>query len=314
MKVFQIIGELKWHIGQLFKPQLNQMSLCKPRNLATRVLFFSGSKHLFGATYLRCAQLAEVFSKLVQVELVTSLDDACETDIVIAAKGSLPSLEGALRRSRFKNLRVLYDPVDELINPTSLQLGISGIIACSFKQYVWLRGRLKLPVYCILHHVDYRIERAPVVQPLLRIGYVGSLQNAYWEGNVGEHVQHVDTGNSGDASWIGELGKFSIHYCIRRKREKSNSFKPATKIYLAACLGVPVITTRDESDAEHLLPPDYPYFCEKRTEREVAHVIQLVKSTHSGPVFAKATADVLALRGWDFDEQLNQVKYLLNVV
>ena len=59
---------------------------------------------------------------------------------------------------------------------------------------------------------------------------------------------------------------------------------------------------------------DYPYFCEKRTEREVADVIQLVKSTHSGPVFAKAAADVLALRGVDFDEQLNQVKYLLNVV
>lgn len=314
VKAFQIPGELKWHISSLFTPRLTRFPKNRTDFSALRVLFFSREENSSGATYLRRDQLSDVFSKIVPVELVSCLSSAKDSDLIIASKGSLSALKIALSRAKAKNLRVLYDPVDELFDPKSLCTGLTGLVACSYKQYLWLRGNCNLPIYCILHHVDYRINRNTAVQSGLKIGYLGALRNAFWEGTIGQTVEHIDARNPFNTSWIGDLYKFSVHYCIRRKREKANSFKPATKIYLAACLGVPVITTRDESDVEYLLPPDYPYFCEKRTEREVLELLDFVKSTFGSPIFEKASKDVSRLKGWDFNEQLAQVSYLLEVI
>jgi hypothetical protein len=101
---------------------------------------------------------------------------------------------------------------------------------------------------------------------------------------------------------------------VRRKREKSHSYKPSTKLYLAACVGAAVITTRDESDAEFILPPDYPFFSECRSEKSVLELLEYARVSFGTPIYDRARNQVASLRGWDYRDQLDQARYLLELV
>ena len=208
----------------------------------------------------------------------------------------------------------LYDPVDELINPARLKGRIDGVIASSYTQYRALVLTAGCPIYSMLHHVDFRIPRQKQSASSFRIGYFGARGNVFMRPEISKRVDLIEATRPSDQSWFSSLRDYACHYCVRRKREKSHSYKPSTKIYLAACVGAAVITTRDESDAGILLPPDYPFFCDSRDENSIVELIEYVRSSFGTPIYERARNQVAALRGWDYDDQLDQAKYLMELV
>ena len=170
------------------------------------------------------------------------------------------------------------------------------------------------PVYRLLHHVDFRIPRQHQKASSCSIGYFGARGNVFMPSEISQRVDFIDATLPTDHTWFVRLTDYSCHYCVRRKREKSHSYKPSTKLYLAACVGAAVITTRDESDAGFLLPPDYPFFCNSRSAKSVLELIDYVHESFGTAVFERAKNDVAALRGWDFSDQVEQARYLLELV
>jgi len=314
MKLHQVPGEVAWHIRQLFVKTPPLVRRGRVRAKQKRVVFYTLPGAKSGATYLRHEQLAGVFSNVAETLLTHDINTVGGDSIVIGAKGTLEQLALARQAEGNSGTLFLYDPVDELIDPAKLRGRIDGLIASSYNQYNALAPTIGCPVYCLIHHVDFRIPRQKQEAPHCRIGYFGARSNAFTPPEISKTVDFVDATCPSDNAWFGKLGDYACHYCVRRKREKSHSYKPSTKLYLAACVGAAVITTRDESDASVLLPPDYPFFLESRKSEAVLELIDYVYSSFGSAIFERARKDVAALRGWDYSDQLEQARYLLEML
>lgn len=314
MKLHQIPGEVSWHVRQLFARPLPVQKYAGERRRLEKVFFFNRDGSTSGSTYLRQVQLADVFSKVIETATVDDLRAVEGSALVIGAKGTFESLCAARKKRSAAGLVFLYDPVDELINPATFFGRIDGVIASSYHQYHALVRATRCPVYSILHHVDFRIPREKQTAQHPKIGYFGSLGNVFMTDEISERVDLIEATQPNNQEWVSSLPQYALHYCVRRKREKSHSYKPSTKIYLAACVGAAVITTRDESDAEFILPPDYPFFCESRKVKSVLDLLEYVRVSFGTPIYDRARNQVAALRGWDYCDQLDQAKYLLELV
>jgi hypothetical protein len=159
MKFHQVSGEVGWHIRQLFSNRNPLVRRGISRGERKRVIFYKLPSSQSGATYLRHVQLAGVFSKITDTIITDDIKTVEGNSIVIGAKGTLDQLAHARETALAPRVLFLYDPVDELINPAKLRGRIDGLIASSYNQYNALVSNIGCPVYCLLHHVDFRIPR-----------------------------------------------------------------------------------------------------------------------------------------------------------
>jgi hypothetical protein len=279
-----------------------------------QVLFFNLEGSTSGSTYLRQTQLADVFSKVIETKVIDDLRAVEQNALVVGAKGTFELLSAARESGVGNGVVFLYDPVDELINPRYFSGRIDGVIASSYHQYHALLRAARCPVYSMLHHVDFRIPRQRQTINRARVGYFGAFGNVFMTPEISERVDIIEATQPADSRWFSRLDQYAFHYCVRRKREKSHSYKPSTKIYLAACVGAAVIITRDESDAEFILPPDYPFFSDSRSEKSVLELLEYARVSFGTPIYERARNQVAFLRGWDYSDQLDQAKYLLELV
>jgi hypothetical protein len=263
---------------------------------------------------LRQTQLSDVFSKVIETKIIDDLGAVEGKALVVGAKGTLQFLSAARESRLGTGVVFLYDPVDELINPRCFSGRVDGVIASSYHQYHALLRAAHCPVYSMLHHVDFRIPRQRQTAQRARVGYFGAFGNVFITPKISERVDIIEATQPTDRAWFSDLSQYAFHYCVRRKREKSHSYKPSTKIYLAACVGAAVITTRDESDAEFILPPDYPFFSESRSEKSVLELLEYARVSFGTPIYERARNQVASLRGWDYRDQLDQAKYLLELI
>lgn len=314
MKLHQIPGEVSWHIRQFFAKSPIVHRRADVRRRLEKVFFFNLEGSNSGSIYLRQTQLADVFSKVIETKTINDLGAVQGNALVVGSKGTFECLSAA-RQSRLGAGSVfLYDPVDELINPRCFSGRIDGVIASSYRQYHALLRAANCPIYSILHHVDFRIPRQSQTSDVARVGYFGALGNVFMTQKISGRIDLIEATQPTDKAWFSNLNQYAFHYCVRRKREKSHSYKPSTKIYLAACVGAAVITTRDESDAEFILPPDYPFLSESRSERTVLEVLEYARVSFGTPIYDRARNQVASLRGWDYSDQIDQAKYLLELV
>ena len=314
MNFHQVPGEVAWHIRQLFSKPHPIVRRDMSRGERKRVFFYKSPGSQSGSTFLRHEQLAGVFSKITDTIITDDIKKVDCDSILIGAKGTLDQLALARETALAPRPLFLYDPVDELINPARLRGRIDGLIASSYNQYNALVSTIGCPVYCLLHHVDFRIPRQHQMTSRCSIGYFGAQGNAFIPPEISKSIDFVDATRPMVNDWFARLGDYACHYCVRRKREKSHSYKPSTKLYLAACVGVAVITTRDESDAGILLPPDYPFFLESRNAKSIIELLEYVHESFGSAIFDRARRDVANLRGWDYSDQLEQARYLIGVL
>lgn len=315
MKLFQIRGEVLRRIGKLIKTDPKPYPAIPLVHTTRKIGFYCCKLQAGGATYLRQQQLFEICSLITQAYVAHDPSEIQPDSLVIGAKGSLNEFVSASRRFAGQNIKFVYDPIDELIDLDVLSaLNMDGLIASSYRQYSWLRSRLETPVFLLPHHADLRIANIAQKATSFRLAYFGALKNAFLTPELSRHMDVFNIADHNDIAWTRELANYSCHYCVRRKAEKSNAYKPATKLFVAAKTGAAVITTRDESDAELLLPPDYPFFCASRTPAAILETIDFAAKSFGTPIFAKAVADVARINGWSETDQHRQLNLMLNLV
>lgn len=312
MKSYQIKGEIRRHIADLFAAKINAYPRLT-RGAERALCFLHPKGRLASSAFLRSRQMYDMAVSAMPAYIVDDIADIRDDSVVIGTKGTLAELISAQQQGKQRNVRYLYDPVDQLLDVPKL-CAPDGLIASSYRQYYWLRSISPKPVFLIPHHADLRITRQVGLSADCEIAYFGAQGNGYFSPRIHQQLKIFDTVDHQGVAWMAALADFPVHYCIRRKREKSHSYKPATKLFIAAKVGAAVITTRDESDAEYLLPPDYPYYVDQRSERAVLEMLAFVRESYATPVFAKARADVAAIRGWRESEQVQQLQLLLNLI
>lgn len=311
MKPYQIKGEVIRHLGKLFAARLHPYPKLAPAGFR-EICFLHDKAHLAPSAYLRAKQLCEMASGTLNTYLVSDIDAIRDHSLVIGTKGALDQLTQAMRQRRHPSTRFLYDPVDQLLDLSKL-LVPDGLIASSYRQYLWLRTLTDKPVFLLPHHADQRISQRVRPEAGFGVAYFGLEKNGYFTKTLKQQIGIFETQDHQATDWMARLADYPVHYCIRRKPEKSHSYKPATKLFIAAKVGAAVITTRDESDAELLLPPDYPFYCHSRSEKAVAEMLAFARESFGTPVFAKAVADIAQIKGWREEEQVQQLRLMLHL-
>lgn len=312
MKPYQFKGEIFRHFRNIFTTKLKPYPKVGQGKIS-KICFFHKKGELAASGYLRARQLYDIASGELQTYIVDDLAYITDNSLVIATKGTLDQIDTSRIDRSSRNIRFYYDPIDQLLDIPKLK-GMDGLIASSYRQYLWLRSVINKPVFLLPHHVDLRISATACGCPEFGVAYFGLRSNGYLPRSLSPRIRVFETVGYQNTDWMQNLALYPLHYCIRRKPEKSHSYKPATKLFIAAKVGAAVITTRDESDAELLLPADYPFYCHSRSEKSVTEIIEFAKSTYMTNVFSKAVNDVKAIKGWTREEQISQLKLMLELV
>jgi hypothetical protein len=275
-----------------------------------------------GSTYLRAIQLAELAARRlgpVRVrDLVELDDDGLRDEVLVFNKSCLQPqfLGGVLERlpSLRRRALCLADPVDLLISDEALER-FDGVVAASIGQAEHLASRLRSPVFLIHHHVDIRLPAAAGECGAARAGYFGELVNTWHVGSLSNLVDFfsVDTTNAIEIPWAQHLPFYNVHYCLRRTRS-IDGFKPATKLFLAASLAVPVVIERANDEARRLLSPDYPYFTESTELAEARRVLRRVTETFGKDEWRYAKTAMSAIDCYRPDRVLDSIEAMMRTL
>jgi hypothetical protein len=272
-----------------------------------------------GSTYLRAIQLAELAARRlgpVRVRDLAELDgDDLRDDVLVFNKSCLQPqfLGGVLEKLPAFRRRALClaDPVDLIVSDESLE-GFDGVVAASTAQAEYLASRLRSPVFLIHHHVDIRLPTAARDIGTARAAYFGELVNTLHVDSLKDLVDFfsVDTTNAVENPWSQHLPFYNVHYCLRRSRS-IDGFKPATKVFLAASLGAPVVIERANDEARRLLPPDYPYFTESADLAEARRVLRRVSETFCKDEWRFARQAMAAIDCYRPDRVLDSIEAMM---
>ena len=281
------------------------------------IRLYYGSTFLRGRqlTELLSARLSDRYS-------FTFTTDRQQTDsVVVLTKGFLagasPQSLADLKAGR--NI-LLADPVDlgmPVADLIALAAMVDGFVASSKLQMAALRKQFPdKPCHLVTHNVD---QRLPVFEPpgdRLRLAYIGLLQNCRYLNELGQLAEIVETPSGGSPDvWMARLPEFNCHYSLRRpddtfgfkpfiaglfSRARGSIvfrpsakglfgrphdfvvFKPFTKGFTAAHCLSPILTERDESDAQFYLPDDYPFFLPAGGWNEVSDAIGRIREEFGG--------------------------------
>ena len=255
-----------------------------------------------GSAYLRAFQLAELAAqrlRSVRIRKVAELGQAIRDEVLVFNKSCFTPRTSASIVERLPALRrhniCLADPLDALL-PDDLFSRFDGVIASSLSQAEHLSARLSKPMFLIHHHVDMRLPSSARTWEQARPGYFGELVNTWHVESLADCIDFisVDTRSAVSVSWARHLPYYNVHYCLRRTRN-IDGFKPATKIFVAASLGAPVIVERSNAEAQKLLPRDYPYFVNSVELSEVRGVIDRAIATFGKEEWVYAKASLAAI-------------------
>jgi hypothetical protein len=281
----------------------------------------AGGYRASGSTYLRAFQLAELAARRlgpVRVRELAELDDDIGDEVLIFNKSCLQQEFRAGVLERLPALRrraiCLADPIDLPLADEFLDR-FDGVIASSLGQAEHLASRQARPVFLVHHHVDTRLTGGAKQWDRARIAYFGELVNT-WHGNrLGDIVDFfpVDTTNALYIPWAQHLPFYNVHYCLRRARS-IDGFKPASKLFLAASLGAPIVIERHNDEAQRLLPRDYPYYAESTEPDEIRTLLGRVAESFGKEEWRYARQSMAAIDCYRPERVLDQVEEMMRKV
>lgn len=290
---------------------------------AARTLSFvcTGRHRASGSTYLRAFQLAELAARRlasVRVRELGELDEDVDDEVLIFNKSCLQQEfhAGVLERLPVLRRRAicLADPIDLSVADEVLD-GFDGVIASSFRQAEHLANSDARRVFLIHHHVDTRLAGGAKKWDRARIAYFGELVNTLHVDRLGDIVDFfaVDTTNALYIPWAQHLPFYNVHYCLRRSRA-IDGFKPASKLFVAASFGAPVVVEKRDDEARRLLPRDYPYYAESTEPNEVRALLDRVAKSFGKDEWHYARQSVAAIECYQPDRVLDQIEEMMRRV
>ena len=276
-----------------------------------------------GSTYLRAFQLAELAAQRlgeVHVRELAELNETAGEEVLIFNKSCLRQEFRSRVLERLPALRrravCLADPVDLPVADELLDR-FDGVIASSFGQAEHFASRPAKPVFLIHHHVDARLVGGAKPQQWggARIGYFGELVNTWHVDRLCDMVDFfsVDTTNALHIPWAQHLPFYNVHYCLRRTRP-IDGFKPASKLFVAAAFGAPVVVEKHNDEARRLLPRDYPYYAESTEPDEVRALLGRVVAGFGTDEWRYAVDSMAAIDCYRQERVLDQVEEMMREV
>lgn len=270
-----------------------------------------------GATFMRGFQLCDLVAPRIARE--------CDAEVVEGTEGLAQGLlwltKGALKEARPETLdqlrdrgcRLVADYVDDIARE-ELDPFIDCYIASSIAGFETLARRFGASrVHHVTHHADPRVPQGSGRADSTAIGYFGETANAFLFEGLTDRVEivRVNTRKSDDGDWFGALGKFGVHYAVRKRREFDGD-KPFLKGFTAARCGVPIIVGRADGDAEYYLGEDYPFFVDTVEPASVRAVIDRVQAGPHTSDWECAMAAMESVRRRSSDEHVaGEVRALL---
>jgi hypothetical protein len=91
------------------------------------------------------------------------------------------------------------------------------------------------------------------------------------------------------------MATFSHHFSVRAWNA-GDGFKPLMKAFVASRLGACFIGSREDHEAELVLPDDYPYLAASSGLEDVRAVVDYARETYLTDVWKKAVATMVELR------------------
>ena len=123
----------------------------------------------------------------------------------------------------------------------------------------------------------------------------------------------VDTTNALYIPWAQHLPFYNVHYCLRRTRP-IDGFKPASKLFLAASLGAPVVIEKHNDEARRLLPRDYPYYAGSTEPDEIRTLLGRVAESFGKEEWRYARQSMAAIDCYRPERVLDQVEEMMRKV
>jgi hypothetical protein len=283
----------------------------------------AGPYRISGSTYLRAFQLAEIAAQRlgrVRVRELAELSGNAGDEVLVFNKSCLQQEFRSAVLERLPALRgravCLADPVDLPVADEFLDR-FDGVIASSLGQAEHLASRHRKPIFLIHHHVDTRLSGGAKQGQWsgARIGYFGELVNTWHVDRLGDMVDFfsVDTTNALHIPWAQHLAFYNVHYCLRRARP-IDGFKPASKLFVAAAFGAPVVIERHNDEARRLLPRDYPYYAESTEPDEVRALLGRVAAGFGEDEWRYAVDSMAAIDCYRQERVLDQVEEMMRKV
>lgn len=274
-----------------------------------------------GSSYLRVFQLAELVAQrmpTVRVRDLAEIAGDIRDEVLVLNKSCLQPLVLGDVMERLPVLQrrniCLADPVDLRLADEVLAR-FDGVIAASVTQAEHLASRLSTPVFLIHHHVDTRLPTDRRERDGARAAYFGELSNTCHAGALNDLVDFfsVDSSNANEIPWARHLPFYNVHYCLRQ-RLRTDGFKPATKLFIAASFNAPVVIERHDQEARRLLPSDYPYYVDSTELAEVRSVLHRVAETFGKDEWLHAQQCLSAIDCYRQDRVVESVEAMMRKI
>lgn len=275
-----------------------------------------------GTTVMRGRQLAEIVQRSGLTDhdiFFEPVDSNMRSSDLFVTKGAARSLSPEqVHRWRRRGNRVLLDPVDEdvtdaMADAADVVVAASASADAAFRER-WPHSRIAR----IDHHVDPRLRAVldsagPRRGDDLVIRYFGESVNTIHTERIAAHVTFVQVDTSRqDPSWMSEVPSAGLHYAIRRRRALDRH-KPFLKGFTAAAAGANVLIGREEAEAAHWLPADYPYWVEEGADEDtILEALRQARESFGGAEWREGLDAMRAVEERTTDEVV--VRQLLNAV
>lgn len=285
-------------VGGRFLPTFSQPCYCSSDHRVgdgqtlTRPVFFvyrAGTRG-WGSVRLRVFQLASALKSVVAnpgfVRVVTEQQMSAINPTgahLIFTKWVLGGTNRDWIRSlRTRNNTIWSDLVDGVPNYGVEEL-VDAFLCSSESEFRWRREKGVTSVRA-LHSVDSRFLPQSFHRESFEMGYLGARNNVQLIGGVAPlSTYFTDTSISKKTALriSSSISVWSHHYSVRTSHPEG-TFKPATKIFLAARFGALFIGSRDDAESRWLLGDKYPYLSKSSRPKDVICAVEHARETFLG--------------------------------
>ena len=268
----------------------------------------------WGSVRLRVFQLAVAlrgvatnprFVKVVTEEQMASVRPT-DAHVIFTKWVLTDSNRGLIRRLQRDRNTIWSDLVDG-VPDTGVEELVDHFL-CSSESEFQHRREAGLTAVRVLHNVDSRFLVRSFDRESLAIGYLGVRDNVQLFPELDCLATHFTDTSMGSRQVLAAataIGDWSHHYSVRTP-VLTRTFKPATKIFLAARLGALFIGSAADIESRLIMGDDYPYLASSSNPNDVKEVIALARESFLGPLWETARARMLLAREQSCDVRVAQ--------
>lgn len=260
----------------------------------SRILFAHNGEG--SSTYFGTIQISRAITGSEEALLFKS--DSCRDKIVIAFKKRINKI--SLQKLKNGNNKIILDVLDWLdydkysieenknepnFFPEFDKTMLDGYIVNSHKMRLWWQKNIDStkPIFVMPRHWDTRFSSVRFVKYPQEPHFYFSGQKSWKNWNCLYVDRLIEDGLLHDKRsserYFKDLPLEGCQINIRRPSSWEFCFKPASKLFTAAAIASPIITTLDWS-VEEILPSHYPYALRDAEYSTVEEAFRFVKETY----------------------------------